>query len=87
MTFVSAETAISRALVTTPGVPADRLEALRRAFDATLKDPQFRAEADKAKMDIGAMTGEESQKIADSITNTPTEVLDYAHEVLGDLLR
>ena len=87
MTFISAETAISRALVTTPGVPAARVEALRRAFDATMKDPQFLAEADKAKMDIGPMSGEESQRIADSIANTPAEIVDYAHAVLGDLLR
>jgi tripartite-type tricarboxylate transporter receptor subunit TctC len=87
MTFLSAETAISRALVTTPDVPPERIEALRRAFDATVKDPQFLAEADKAKMDIGPMTGEESQKIADSIVNTPPEVIDRAKVVLGDLLK
>ena len=87
MTFVSAETAISRALVTTPGVPAERVAALRRAFDATMKDPQFLAEADKAKMDISAMNGEESQVIADQIANTPADVIAYAQEILGDLLR
>src|SRR3954471_15438900 len=87
MTFVSAETAISRALVTTPGVPPERVEALRRAFDATMKDPQFMAEADKAKMDISPMTGEDSQVIADSIVNTPPDVIAYAQEILGDLLR
>jgi tripartite-type tricarboxylate transporter receptor subunit TctC len=87
MTFLSAETAISRALVTTPDVPPERIEALRRAFDATVKDPQFLAEAEKAKMDIGPMTGEESQKIADSIVNTPSEVIDRAKVVLGDLLK
>src|SRR3954468_18380378 len=87
MTFLSAETAISRAVVTTADVPPERLEALRRAFDATMKDPQFLAEAEKAKMDIGPMTGEESQKIADSIVNTPPEVIDRAKVVLGDLLK
>ncbi len=87
MTFISAETAISRALVTTPGVPAERVTALRRAFDATMKDPQFLAEADKAKMDIRAMTGEDAQVIADGIANTPAEVVNYAKDVLGDLLR
>lgn len=87
MTFVSAETAISRALVTTPGVPAERVTALRRAFDATMKDPQFLAEAHKAKMDISPMTGEEAQVIADSIVNTPGDVVAYARDVLGDLLR
>ena len=87
MTFVSTETAISRAVVTTDGVPPERLEALRRAFDATMKDPQFLAEAEKAKMDIGAMTGEEAQKIADFIVNTPPEVIARAKVVLGDLLK
>jgi tripartite-type tricarboxylate transporter receptor subunit TctC len=87
MTFLSAETAISRAVVTTADVPPERLEALRRAFDATMKDPLFIAEAEKAKMDISAMTGEESQKIADSIVNTPPEVIARAKVVLGDLLK
>jgi tripartite-type tricarboxylate transporter receptor subunit TctC len=87
MTFLSAETAISRALITTADVPPERVEALRRAFDATMKDPQFLAEAEKAKMDISPMTGEESQTIADSIVNTPPEVIARAKEILGDLLK
>jgi len=86
MTFISAETAISRALVTAPGVPAERVTALRRAFDATMKDPQFLAEAEKAKMDIQPMTGEDAQVIADSIANTSADVVTYAKDVLGDLL-
>ena len=39
LTFISADTAISRPLVTSAGVPPERVEALRRAFDATMKDP------------------------------------------------
>jgi hypothetical protein len=45
------------------------------------------AEADKAKMDISPMTGEDSQIIADQIANTPADVISYAQEILGDLLR
>ena len=52
-----------------------------------MKDPLFIAEAEKAKMDISAMTGEQSQKIADSIVNTPPEVIARAKVVLGDLLK
>ena len=52
MTFLSADIPISRAYVTTPGVPAERVQALRRAFDATMKDPQFIAEAAKLGMDM-----------------------------------
>ena len=42
-----------------PGVPADRLAALRRAFDATLKDAGFRADADKAQLEIEPLTAGE----------------------------
>jgi len=87
LTFLSADTGVSRSLVTAPDAPPERVEALRRAFDATMKDPQFLAEAEKTKMDISAMTGEEAQKIADSIVNTPPEVIARAKEILGDLLK
>jgi tripartite-type tricarboxylate transporter receptor subunit TctC len=87
LTFLSAETAVSRSLATTPDVPLERIEALRRAFDATMKDPQFLADAEKAKMDIRAMTGEQSQVIADSIVDTPAEIVARAKVVLGDLLK
>src|SRR5580704_15982548 len=85
LTFLSADTAIARALVTTPDTPPERVAALRRAFDATVRDPEFLAEADKADMDISPMTGEDSQKIADSIVNTPPDVLGRAKVLLGDL--
>ena len=52
MMFLSADIPISRAYVTTPGVPAERVQALRRAFDATMKDPAFLAEAEKLGMDM-----------------------------------
>jgi tripartite-type tricarboxylate transporter receptor subunit TctC len=87
MAFLSAETAVARALVAPPDMPADRLEALRRAFDKTVHDPQFLAEAAKTKMDIQPMTGEEAQPIAEGIVNTPPDVIEYARKVLGNLLR
>lgn len=85
--FISSDTAISRAVVTTEGTPPERVEALRRAFDATMKDPEFLAEAAKTQMDISPLSGEASQKIADSIANTPPEVIARAKELLGDMLR
>ena len=57
---------------------ADRVQALRRAFDATMKDPAFLAEAAKTDMDISASTGEEAQKFADMIANTPPAVIARA---------
>src|SRR5262249_8519843 len=69
LTFIAADTAISRPLVTNAGVPRERVEALRRAFDAVMKDPEFLVEAEKSKTDIGPMTGEEAQKIAEATVN------------------
>jgi tripartite-type tricarboxylate transporter receptor subunit TctC len=87
LTFLSADTAIARSLVVTPDTPPERVEALRRAFDATMRDPEFLAEADKALLDIDPKTGEEAQKIADSIVNTPPDVVARAKALLGDLLK
>jgi tripartite-type tricarboxylate transporter receptor subunit TctC len=82
LTFISADTAISRPLVTSPGVPQERVEALRRAFDAVMKDPEFLSEAEKSKTDISAMTGEEAQKIAEATINAPAEVRSRASRLI-----
>ena len=82
LAFISADTAISRPLTTNAGVPADRVEALRRAFSATMKDPAFLAEAAKTETDISPMTGEEVQKIAVASINTPPQVLKRAHALI-----
>ncbi|HEY2230345.1 MAG TPA: tripartite tricarboxylate transporter substrate-binding protein [Xanthobacteraceae bacterium] len=87
LTFLSADTAIARALVTTPDTPPERVAALRRAFDETMRDPAFLAEADQATLDVIPLGGAESQGIADSIVNTPPEVIARAKLLLGDLLK
>jgi tripartite-type tricarboxylate transporter receptor subunit TctC len=87
LTFLSADTAIARSLVTTPGVPADRLAALRHAFDQTVADPGFLAEAAKAQMDVSPTSGEEAQKIADSIVDTPPQFTERAAALLGAAAR
>ena len=63
LTLVFARQALGRPYVAPPGVPADRLEALRKAFMDTMKDPEFRAEADKAQLEITPISGEAIQKI------------------------
>ncbi len=78
LTFLSADTPISRAFVTTPGVPAERVAALRKAFEATLKDPELLAEAEKTRMEITFTPGEECHRIAEAIVNTPPAVLARA---------
>jgi tripartite-type tricarboxylate transporter receptor subunit TctC len=87
MRFISSETAIARALVAPPEVPADRVEALRRAFDAVMKDPELVAEAKKSRMDLSPMRGEDAQKIADGIVGAPPAVITRARELFGGLVK
>jgi len=58
-----------------PGVPADRVTALRRAFDATMKDPAFLEEAKKTKIDIDPLAGEEVQKLVGQVSQTPADIV------------
>jgi tripartite-type tricarboxylate transporter receptor subunit TctC len=80
--FISSDMGIARAIVTTPGVPADRLNALRRAFDAMMNDADFRAEADKVKMDFGPSTGEEAQAVAEAMLKAPPIVIERARALI-----
>jgi tripartite-type tricarboxylate transporter receptor subunit TctC len=87
LTFLSADTAISRSLVAAPETPPERVAALRAAFDSTMKDPEFLAEAEKSQMDILPMSDADAQKIADSIVNTPPDIVARTKTLLGDLLK
>ncbi len=80
--FLSADTAISRAIVATPGIPADRVAALRRAFEATMKDPVFLADAAKAGIDISPTTGEAARKVAEEILGASDAVKKKAKSII-----
>jgi tripartite-type tricarboxylate transporter receptor subunit TctC len=80
--FLSADIPINRAYVTTPGTPAERVAALRRAFEATMKDPAFLAEAAKSNIDISPSSGEAAQKFSDLIANTLPAVVARAKAIL-----
>ena len=65
-----------------PGVPAERVAALRRAFDATMKDPAFLADAQKLQLELSPMTGEEVQAIVADIVKTPPEIVKRVRNAL-----
>ena len=73
--FLSLTTADSRPLAAPPGVPEERVALLRRAFDATMKDPDFLAEAQRMSVDMDPMTGAEVQEAVRQILATPREVI------------
>ncbi|MFM1817132.1 MAG: hypothetical protein RLZ98_3827 [Pseudomonadota bacterium] len=65
-------------LIAPPGVPQDRLTALRRAFDKTMQDPTFVAEAKKLRIDVEPVTGEEMVKLVERTGNFDRKVIEHA---------
>ena len=80
--FISSDMGVSRAFVTTPGVPPERLAALRHAFDALMKDPDFLADAAKIQMDIAPSSGDVAEKVAESILSTPAPIVARAKALM-----
>jgi tripartite-type tricarboxylate transporter receptor subunit TctC len=72
--YVSKVVAIGRPVATTPGVPVDRVRALRMAFDATLVDADFISEAEKLKAEIVPMSGAELQAIVEEVANATPDL-------------
>ncbi len=73
---VSATAEIGRSILTTPGVPAERLEALRNAFTAMLKDADFLAAAEKRKMMVDPGSGAGLDAIVQETLRLPKELVE-----------
>ncbi len=58
-----------------PNVPPARVAALRRAFDATMKDPAYLAEADKLKIDVEPLAGEQVATLVEQVSRTPADTV------------
>lgn len=76
--FVSAGTAFGRALIVPPGVPADRIATLRKAFESLVKDPAFLKDAERAKAQIDPTPGEDLQKELIALFKAPKDIVDRA---------
>jgi tripartite-type tricarboxylate transporter receptor subunit TctC len=76
--FFSTDVVIGRPFVTSPGVPAERVALLRRAFDSLMKDPAFLSDMKKVGLDVGPVTGERIQTIVADFMNTPAAIVAKA---------
>lgn len=72
-----------RPFMVPPGTPKERLQVLRTAFAATMKDPEFMAEAKKSKLQITYVSGEEIDKQVSKVL----AVTPRAKELLAFLIR
>lgn len=66
-----------------PEIPADRVKALQAAFMDTMKDPKFKADADKLNVALSPLSGPEVLKIVKDVWNTPEDVVKMAQAVLS----
>jgi tripartite-type tricarboxylate transporter receptor subunit TctC len=73
---------IGRSIITTPGVPTERLAALRTAFQAMLKDPDFLAACEKRNLMVDGAAGEEIDKIAREMLSLPEEVVEKIGQMM-----
>jgi tripartite-type tricarboxylate transporter receptor subunit TctC len=83
--YASAGT-IGRALAFPPGVPADRVQAMRAAFGKMLDDADFKAEVKKAKVLIEPMSGENLTAFVAKVLKTPAPQLEAARKLHQELL-
>ena len=81
--FYAVKFSMARPLMAPPEVPAERLAALRSAFDATMKDPQFLDEAQRIGLDVSPLGGDGITKLIQQVQATPQDVVDRLRELLA----
>ena len=83
LTVVFGPLAYFRMMMAPEGVPADRLKALREAFDTTMKDPAFLAEMAQGRLDVRPLDGAAVAAQIDEIYRTPAPVVERTRKILG----
>jgi tripartite-type tricarboxylate transporter receptor subunit TctC len=80
--FMMLQSATARAIFAPPGVPPERVEALRRAFDQTARDPGFLADMAKARIEVDPTRGEETQAAVARLIATKPEIAAMVLEAI-----
>jgi tripartite-type tricarboxylate transporter receptor subunit TctC len=83
LTLLGSGPDIGRSFVAEPGIPPDRAAALRRAFMATMEDPEFIAEMKKRNLGLEPLSGDEVQKIVEASVATPKDLVEQAKRYIG----
>jgi tripartite-type tricarboxylate transporter receptor subunit TctC len=75
---------VGRPFIASSAVPADRMKILRDAFDATMQDPGFQADAAKQRLPVSPKNAEEALKTVDEIYATPDDIVAAARKIAGE---
>ena len=81
--LVSSPVALGRPFMTAPGVPADRVEILRKAFSDSMSDPEFLDEAGRAQLDLNPLTGARVSEIVNESLATAPELVEKVRSALA----
>ena len=76
--------AMARPFAAPPGIPADRRDALRAAFDATMKDKDFLAEAQKNDLEVRPISGVALEKLIGELYQSPPDVVELAKQIIKE---
>jgi hypothetical protein len=79
--LAEASNTLSRPFAAPPGVPADRALALQTAFMAMCDDPEFRAEAQKLRVDVSPVSGPDVLRLIERLAASPAEVLENMKKI------
>lgn len=74
---------LGRPFLAPPGLPAERVALLRKAFNATVNDPAFKADADKQRLTVNPLTGDEVANIVQETVNASPAVVARAKKAMG----
>jgi tripartite-type tricarboxylate transporter receptor subunit TctC len=74
---------MGRPFAAPPGVPEDRKQALRKAFDDTLKDAAFLEEANKLKLEVNPVSGDAVDKLVAELYRTPKDIVEETRKAIA----
>jgi tripartite-type tricarboxylate transporter receptor subunit TctC len=81
--LISSPAALGRPFFLPPDVPAERVEALRKAFAATMKDPDYVAEGHKVRLDMNPLGAARVTQIVNGTVHAPPNIVAKARAALG----
>ena len=80
--LIVSSTLFARPFAAPPGVPAERIDALRKAFNQTLNDPEYLADAAQRRLQVELVTGQRVEEVLNRVYGTPKAVVDFVNEAM-----
>jgi len=83
MTFLASKIEIGRSFTAGPGVPKATIATLRKAFDATVRDPKLIADAKKRNVDVSPMSGQDLEKLIAEVLAIKPDLVEKMKKILN----